>query len=57
MLVIVMHNNREYLDLLKKLSIEKGINAVSIVKGSNCITSIIFSGRLASWFLLTNLGH
>ncbi|MFH1093444.1 MAG: hypothetical protein V1739_04715 [Candidatus Omnitrophota bacterium] len=41
MLVIVMHNNRDYLNLIKNLSIEKGINAVSILKGGNIGTKLI----------------
>ena len=41
MLVIVLHNNCDYLGLLKNLSIEKGINAASILKGGNIGTKLI----------------
>ncbi len=41
MLIIVMHNNRDYLSLLKNLSVEKGIRTASILKGKNIGTKLI----------------
>ncbi|MCG2710748.1 MAG: hypothetical protein L6416_00175 [Candidatus Omnitrophica bacterium] len=41
MLVIIMHNNRDYLNLLKNLSVEKGINAASILNGANIGTKLV----------------
>ena len=41
MFVAVMHNDREYLSLLKDLSVEKGINALSILKGGNIGTKLV----------------
>ncbi len=41
MLVIVMHNNREYLDLLKKLTVEKGFSQGSILEGNYIGTKLV----------------